>query len=178
MGDRRSKKTKNAIKNSLITLLNENAIDKITVTNIVTLADISRSTFYLHYDDVFDLYHAVIDDLIQHLMDEFETTYPSYGSNNFGEFAQSLINFIETQQPLINLLIKSQGVEIIERLKPIIVDKVVSLEHESKEHEQYYVGIVFAVSGIIGIIVDWLENNLDLTAQELSHYIQNIIQKL
>lgn len=47
--------TKNAIMSSLIKLLNEKPLDKITVKDIVEDCGINRNTFYYHYHDIYDL---------------------------------------------------------------------------------------------------------------------------
>ena len=52
--DRRIRITKKAIKESLIELLQEYPIAKISVKMICESADINRSTFYAHYNDQSD----------------------------------------------------------------------------------------------------------------------------
>ena len=47
--------TKNAIMSSLVKLLNEKPLDKITVKDIVEDCGINRNTFYYHYHDIYDL---------------------------------------------------------------------------------------------------------------------------
>ena len=47
--------TKNAIMSSLVKLLNEKPLDKITVKDIVVDCGINRNTFYYHYHDIYDL---------------------------------------------------------------------------------------------------------------------------
>ena len=50
--DRRIVKTKEAIKDQLVKLLDHNDVDQIRITNLTTLAQINRKTFYLHYKSV------------------------------------------------------------------------------------------------------------------------------
>ena len=44
--DRRVKRTKKALHDALLTLLNEKSINEITVTELTSLADVNRATFY------------------------------------------------------------------------------------------------------------------------------------
>ena len=53
--DRRIKYTKTLLKNSLVDLMREYPIAKISVKMLCETADINRSTFYAHYSDQFDL---------------------------------------------------------------------------------------------------------------------------
>ena len=57
--DRRTKRTKIALKNHFMELLKIKPIQKITVTELCDIVDINRSTFYKHY---FDLY-ALLEDI-------------------------------------------------------------------------------------------------------------------
>lgn len=48
-------------------------INKITVKKILELADVSRGTFYAHFQDIYDVQKQVEDDLMEeclHLMQE------------------------------------------------------------------------------------------------------------
>ncbi|MEE0202492.1 TetR/AcrR family transcriptional regulator [Faecalicatena contorta] len=52
MADLRKIKTKSLIQNALIELLKEKSIHCITITDICAKAQINRSTFYSHYEDI------------------------------------------------------------------------------------------------------------------------------
>ena len=58
--DRRTKYTRQVIKDTFLKLLEKKAYPKITVTEICKLAEINRGTFYLHYYDMDD----VLDDIL------------------------------------------------------------------------------------------------------------------
>lgn len=65
MEDKRIKKTKKYLKETLISLLNTYPFEKITVTHLCNSADISRITFYSHYDDKYDLVEDIFNDMIE-----------------------------------------------------------------------------------------------------------------
>lgn len=62
--DRRTLYTINVIKDSFLDLIQHTPYSKITVTKLCQTADISRSTFYLHFDSINDVLNAVLDDAI------------------------------------------------------------------------------------------------------------------
>ncbi|KRG08220.1 TetR/AcrR family transcriptional regulator [Staphylococcus sp. NAM3COL9] len=68
--DRRVRKTKSAIKNAFIQLLEEKDLEKITIQNITQLADVNRGTFYLHYEDKYILLSDMEDEFISGLTDK------------------------------------------------------------------------------------------------------------
>lgn len=64
--DRRTKYTRQVIKDTFLKLLDEKSYPKITVTEICRLAEINRGTFYLHYYDTAD----VLDDILAEMMQD------------------------------------------------------------------------------------------------------------
>lgn len=53
--DRRTSYTRSAIRNTVLGLLHKKPIERISVTEVCKLAEINRSTFYLHYMDCLDV---------------------------------------------------------------------------------------------------------------------------
>ena len=54
--DRRVRKTKRALRTALAELITQKELRHITVQELADRADVHRATFYLHYQDVYDLY--------------------------------------------------------------------------------------------------------------------------
>lgn len=65
--DRRTLKTKRAIRQALSELLKEKDLRKITVQEIIDKAEISRFTFYKYYLDVYDLYDKIEREILIHM---------------------------------------------------------------------------------------------------------------
>lgn len=70
--DRRTKYTKQLIKDTLLELLNKKPYSKIAVTEICRLADINRGTFYLHYYDLDDVVEEMLHDMLADTSDVFD----------------------------------------------------------------------------------------------------------
>lgn len=62
--DRRINRTKKLIRDSLFTLMQQMPYERIRISHIANVADISRSTFYLHYETKEDLLTSVLDEII------------------------------------------------------------------------------------------------------------------
>lgn len=62
--DRRTRYTRQTIKDTLLKLLKKKAFSKITVTEICKLAEINRGTFYLHYYDTDDVLNDILSDML------------------------------------------------------------------------------------------------------------------
>ena len=57
--DRRIIKTKKKLKDTLVKLIQEKTIDKITVKELVEQADLNRGTFYFHYKDIYNFLETI-----------------------------------------------------------------------------------------------------------------------
>jgi len=63
--DRRVAYTKLVLREALLKLMKNQHISDITITSVCELADINRSTFYLHYRDQYDLLHQIEDEVLR-----------------------------------------------------------------------------------------------------------------
>ena len=63
--DRRTIYTENVIKDALLELLEDTSFEKLTVTAVCKQAEITRATFYLHFDDLTKVLDATLDDALK-----------------------------------------------------------------------------------------------------------------
>ena len=79
--DRRVRKTKKAICDVFCELTKDKKLNEITIKELCAKADINKSTFYLHYRDIYDLAETIENELIReyvrslkniHIMKRFE----------------------------------------------------------------------------------------------------------
>ena len=73
--ERRYRRTEALLVNGLTTLLQEKSIKEITVRELADLVDINRSTFYLHYTDIYDLLEKTEERLFQQIQDIMQTEW-------------------------------------------------------------------------------------------------------
>ena len=66
--DLRVKRTKKALAEAFVSLLNKKPLDEITINELCDAADVRRATFYKHYNDKFDFIAA----FTAALRDEFD----------------------------------------------------------------------------------------------------------
>ena len=78
MEDRRIKKTKRALKNTLIEMMTELPVEQISITALCDRAEISRITFYSHYNDKY----ALVDDIFQDMIRKGNELYQKHQAEN------------------------------------------------------------------------------------------------
>ena len=68
--------TANLMNKALLFLLEKKDIEFITVTEITKKAGVSRSTFYLHYDSVYELFSETVENLNNQFINSFGIKFP------------------------------------------------------------------------------------------------------
>ncbi|MEG1875755.1 MAG: TetR/AcrR family transcriptional regulator, partial [Angelakisella sp.] len=72
--DRRTKRTKRALRQGLAVLLLKKSLKDISVRELTDAVDLHRGTFYAHYRDIFDLYASIEAEIIEEvneILDEY-----------------------------------------------------------------------------------------------------------
>lgn len=76
--DRRQRKTRKAIFDAFAKLLEEKSYSNITVQEIIDEADISRSTFYSHFETKDELLGSLCTEIFEHVFSDHITKEPSH----------------------------------------------------------------------------------------------------
>lgn len=90
-GNQRFQETEGRIINAFLALLNEREPEKITVSQLCDLCGINRSSFYLHFVDVYDLMVKIDRRLSQYLGDLFSGNEAGW---NIGERFTRFFGFV------------------------------------------------------------------------------------
>ncbi len=172
--DRRSRYTKRFLKESLIELMEEKPINKISVSELCDKADINRSTFYNHYSDQYDLLQQmeeeIIDDVNAMLAD---CEYQKYDSKLMQILAY-IFEYIRDNSRACRILLSEQGDVHFQKQILMIAHEsyVTELVTRNRLEEDTATDIyLFIVNGSIGLIQSWLKNGMKKSAHEMAELI-------
>ncbi|MCD7956811.1 MAG: TetR/AcrR family transcriptional regulator [Lachnospiraceae bacterium] len=111
MEDRRSRKSVKAIEDSFFSLIEECDISKISVTEICRRADINRSTFYAHYEDL----NQFLDSLEIKIADKlYECTKQYHYDKESGAFMDAMFQLMMNNRHLFSFMFRKDACVIIE----------------------------------------------------------------
>ena len=101
--DRRPRKTKHTLKQIFLGLLKQKAIEKISVTELCSLADINRSTFYLHYCDIY----ALLEEIELDCLTEFDRLAEEISRQSIApsQVTRMILEYIYDRKELLSLLL-------------------------------------------------------------------------
>lgn len=177
---RSSRRSKNMIKKAFAKLLHKKDITKITVTDIIKEAEISRGTFYAHYPDVYGLLEQIeteemtkLFNFIQEIGFEKISDEPIY-------LIEKVVEYINSDIEYYRLLFLSKNADrFLNRIKNFMTEQILNNEvialyhaHSTGEASIY---ISFFTTAVSSVFVDWLKGDIDVTAKELSETLSRII---
>ncbi len=176
--DRRSKKTKKAIKAAFLNLIQEKPITKITIAEIASSADIGRGTFYTHYEDIYDLRSKIADESIEELLHIFEHNYPKDQTYDFRLFSTRLVSYVAENQNIFQFFFDDTvNTEISAKIKKILIQRVMDEEKLNSYSMKNQVEVLFSVSGIVSVLSEWARGNLSISQEELVPLLDEIITR-
>lgn len=175
--DRRVRKTKKLIKDSLTKLMREKGVKDITVRELSDLADINRGTFYTHYKDVFDL----LEQIEQEMFEEFNDTISKYSAQdvleNPGLILSQIFTFLGANSELcISLIGKNGDIAFVDKLKDLVRHKFLYewVGDDYIPNKEYFCSYI--ISGFVGLIQYWLETGMQKTPEEMTKVSTNILE--
>ncbi len=177
---RSSIRSKNLIKKALAKLIHEKELSKITVSDIIREADISRGTFYAHFSDV----NAVITQIESEEMNSLMDFVDKYGFENIcskpGSFITAICGYMMRDMEYYRMLAMSNILNnFIWRLVNVyyekLLERVLTLrpDIERNEAEMY---IIYITSGAKTTILSWLNGEIKCEPEKIGETIGRLIK--
>jgi len=173
--DRRVRKTKKALRESLAELLMESSIQNITVRELTDKADVHRSTFYANFKDIYDLYNRTEEFVMQEISEILLAEHDLDAKTFFGV----LLQYIFDNKQVCRLILTGNinGI-FINRIS--ILFKDLCVECWKKEHNlkcsdkelDYYAQ--FFLSGSMGVIGEWVTSGFECSMEEIMLLLADI----
>lgn len=168
---RNSIRSRKSIRQAFSELVNEKGgIKKITVKEIVERADISKSTFYCHYDDIDGLIHEMEDEIlsaIQTKLDAFVAN-PSKSAEPIMLDIKELIKANEANYKL--LLTGFYPTDFLFRIKALCIETLrntPAFETKNTDPELRYAEIAYFTCAYIDLIVGCLQGYGNMTIDQV-----------
>lgn len=180
--DRRIKYTKKALRQSLLTLMEQKDIQKITVKELCELADINRGTFYAHYYDPQDLLQQIEDELYSQLENALtqitERPIDSRIAIPSSLFKETFECFADNRDVCRILFGEHGDTKFLDRIASIEKTRYLK-EWQTISGIQDPIQIEylnsFVLSGCIGILRCWAKNGMRESAEQMASIAERVI---
>lgn len=173
--DRRIRKTKNILKNTLIELMHEKTLEKITVKDLTERADLNRGTFYLHYSDIYDLLEKSETEALKEIAEMLsKINSKEFAKYNFANKPYPpLVELFEWFKDNISfgkaLMGGCGNISFLDKISIIAKSKLCIKQNESENNtvvNNYFDSYI--IFGFLGIIKQWFDNDASTPPEEMA----------
>lgn len=172
----KSDATKVAMSNALKEQLKKKKLSKITINDIASACNISRMTFYYHFQDIYDLTEWTLEEAAGRAIGE-NRTYESWQQGFEG-----LLRELQANQTLILNIYRSMDREMIERyllkkaeslLMPVVeqVSRGLPVNEENKRRVAIFYSYAF-----LGVLMEWIGKGMAAPPREVVKMVSAIVQ--
>ncbi|GMK40284.1 TetR family transcriptional regulator [Paenibacillus sp. CCS19] len=161
--DRRVLRSKEALKQSLLHLMEQKDYDAISITEIVEQANYNRGTFYTHYENKEALLGDLMEDLIQDLLKSFRAPYEHQDIFRIDELTANSVQIFEhiyANAAVYTILLKSKVIlslkeRMFQAIKQISMEELVYENTDNDINPE--LSAVYAIHALLGLIFHWIE---------------------
>lgn len=178
--DRRILKTKKAIYEALVELMQKKKLNSITVTELAAAANINRKTFYTYYSTVNDVLDEVINELIfslKDLMYAMSEDYNMLSPQTLFAFLNTIMSDVDIVRALFtsdngNMLFNKLQKALQETLLKELIDNDIKMNIPP---EQYPLISSFVAGGMIYVYYEWITNPNGTSLDEMARTLTTLI---
>lgn len=171
--DRRINKTKKAIYQAFLQLLNSKRYETITVQEIIDLADVGRSTFYSHYESK----ELLLDELCRYLFHHLFEREEHLSTEDY--LAHIFLHFKKNQDHVTSLLLSKNDYflrqlqkELKHHVYPMVIPDLQTVHPKIPSSYLQH----FVVSHFIETLSWWLKKGKSYTEQEVIQFYLEILK--
>ena len=178
------------LRQGLARLMQKKSIKEITVKELVDEVDINRSTFYLHYTDIYQMLEKIEEEAMADIREAMEGCPDDCTEREkIIPFLARFFSIMDSNLDLSLALLGPNGdMDFVERIETLIANRFLKQSSFPATDSEIRYAYAFCLSGCIGMIKTWLSRTehespeamaeliyrlIDNTTQE---YIQNYIR--
>jgi AcrR family transcriptional regulator len=173
--DQRVRLTQNLLKHALVQLMKEQHISKISVRAICEVADINRSTFYVHYADPYDLLAKIEEEVRYNLNGYLEKQEFSNNKPISVQILTRILEYVKDNAALFKALLSENcdfafQKDIMELAQIVSSQNNQSLDNNTAEYIK-----IFSITGCISIVQKWLQDGILESPVQMSEFVIQIL---
>jgi len=181
--DRRVRRTKQALSDALLVLMRQKGFEAVTVEELITRADVGRSTFYTHYADKEDLLQQGLDRLRQGLEAlQRQGRRDMSGQPPGFAFSHELFAHVHAHADVFRLMAGKRSGAIVQRHFQRMLHDLVRAEmrlspaaapaRPASSDAEAAVG--FVAGGLYGLLAWWIDDRLRLSIAQVEELFRRL----
>lgn len=175
--DRRVKRTKKLLRDSLFSLLQKKSINEITITELTDVADINRATFYFYYTDIFDMLNQIQDEAYELFEDVLQGADECAATPEaFVKYVENILNFCKQNTAIARFVITREynNNKVLTKIKKLLAKNVpVAKEQYAQDDPRRFI-LNFALNSLTGTVVDWMDDGMVIPPNVMAEFITDM----
>lgn len=173
--DRRIIKTKKAIREAFVSLLQKYDLNDISVTELAEAADINRKTFYTYYENIHQLVDEIEDEAVSMFADLMVNGGGAKNFINSEEIFSALTQAIRHDYELCQQLLIGNNYSFLSKITAALKTKIkISLDFSDMSEFDVEFMIDYTLAGIISVYQAWFRNGSLVSLDELTEKVSEI----
>lgn len=173
--DQRILLTQMLLKNALVKLMQEQHISKISVRALCEVADINRSTFYVHYANPQDLLNKVKQEVLENLNKYLEKQELNYTRPISVQVLTKILDYLKENVELFKALLSENcdfafQKDILELAQVISSQVTQTFDVKKRDYIK-----TFCITGAISILQKWLQEDMQESSQQMAEFIIQVM---
>ncbi len=176
--DRRVQRSRELLNAALIDLLHEKRYDLITVQAIIDRANVSRSTFYLHYQDKDDL----LASNFEHVLDDLNHHQPALASGELRLLpVLELFRHVQGHRVLYQAIVGGRGMDVLFKAGRAYwarnIEQVVKTLSADASPSPVPLPILtnYITGAFLTLLNWWLDNNLPYPPERMAELFKQLV---
>lgn len=178
--DRRVIKTKKAIRNAFLSMLEKRDINDITVSDIAASADINRKTFYNYYAGVYAIVDEIENELISRLDSALTEIDFTDNVNSPYMVLEKLTGIVNTDPEFFGYLMSMKtNASLIYKLVNLLKARTMEILKKYMDVEDRKIELMldFMMPGMVTVYQKWYTSGRKLPPEKISAEINLLVYK-
>ena len=173
-------RSRRMIREAYMALLKEKDLSKITVTDIITRADLNRATFYAHYPDVRGVTEEIENEIIEKMLEVLKEFQFTSFFRNPAPLLLKISRYLEEDTDFYRILVRANGSEIfMEKLKKVFSDHMLNdsdIPESMRQSKMVELRVCYFAGGIVNLYKQWFRGDLNCTLNDIALEVSKLLQ--
>lgn len=180
--DRRTRRTRANLEEGLLELMEAKSINSITVRELTEKVDINRSTFYLHYTDIYDMIEQMEQELINEFYNELESSHAERTTKEdvYYFMEKAVSKLLENRRRILILCSDNGDHTFINKLAEVTYKQAhewfQAILGEKGDHRYVELAVSFFCSGCVALLDKWLRDNAAINPRNVIELMFQLVQ--
>lgn len=185
--DLRVKRTKASLNRALLTLMEKKHLTDITIQELANEAMVNRVTFYLHYDDIYNLLDQCVKDnldaiMLKHVTPVRHIKQGIVYTDVFYEIVTDILKSVEDNERFFQIIFQSNYDKLIKDyfislVKENFIPQLGDVFYKLPSEWQISVMVELVVSAILGVMSWWITSEKRESPEKIAEIVVGIVTK-